>query len=95
MAQPIVSQYTEGHGEPHCLELHVYRSPKDKGKMCAMMQGIKPGHPNPGYGDVAVAIAPYPIQVVSDRDSAIRLGMETAERHGYPVVLLKDDTKRK
>lgn len=95
MAQPIVRQYMEGHGEPVCLELHVYRSPRDKGKVCAMMQGSKPGKPNPGYGDIAAIIAPYPIQVLDDREAAIRLGMEIAERDGYPVVLLKDDSRRK
>lgn len=59
-----------------------------------MMQGLKPGDQNPGYGDVAAVIAPYPIQVLDDRDGAIRLGMEIAERDGYPLVLLRDDTQR-
>jgi hypothetical protein len=60
-----------------------------------MMQGYNPGNPNPGNRLAAVEIGTYPIQVLDDRDGAIRLGMEVAERDGYPVVLLKDDTQRK
>lgn len=94
MAPPVFKEYTEDHGEPVCLELQIYRSPQDRGKLCAMMQGCRVGNPNPGYGDVVASFAPYPIQKIDSRDDAIKLATEIAERDGYPVVLVKDDTRR-